>query len=89
VISFGFARASDKDAVVGDIYIAPEVARDNAADRGIGVREEIVRLLVHGTLHVLGRDHPEGSDEARRASPMWRRQEALVRRVIAGNRGRA
>ena len=42
-------------------------------------REEIVRLVVHGTLHVLGWDHPEDGDRMR--SPMWRRQERYVGRL--------
>jgi probable rRNA maturation factor len=84
VIAFGFARLGDHDPVIGDIYIAPEVARDNAADAGVGVREEVVRLVVHGTLHVLGYDHPEG--DRRLTSAMWDRQEQLVRRALARRR---
>jgi probable rRNA maturation factor len=79
VISFSFARASERDAVIGDIYIAPEVARENAAARGVPVREELLRLVVHGTLHVLGHDHPGG--RTREQSPMWRRQERIVQRL--------
>ncbi len=60
---------------VGDVYICPWVARREAAARGIPVREELIRLLVHGTLHVLGRDHP---DAGRESSAMWRRQERYV-----------
>ena len=77
VISFGFDRAG-RSAVVGDIYICPDVARQNAQRAGIGVREEIARLIVHGTLHVLGYDHPAGA--TRETSPMWRRQETLLAR---------
>jgi probable rRNA maturation factor len=80
VISFGFTRATRTDPVVGDIYIAPAVARDNARARGAAVREELVRLAVHGTLHVLGFDHP--ADENREQSPMWRRQERIVARLV-------
>jgi probable rRNA maturation factor len=36
--------------------------------------------VVHGVLHALGYDHPDG--DARLSSPMWRRQEALVARAI-------
>ena len=63
----------------GDVYISPDVARRNAAAHGAGVREEIARLVVHGTLHVLGWEHPE--DAARDRSPMWRRQERLLDRL--------
>lgn len=79
VISFGFARATASDAVIGDIYICPAVARDAARERGIAVREEIERLVVHGTLHVLGYEHPESGDRER--SAMWKRQERILARV--------
>lgn len=81
VISFGFSRVLPKEPVVGDIYIAPAVARKNANSNGVSLREELVRLLVHGTLHVLGYDHPEG--EGRERSKMWKRQEQLVRKSMA------
>jgi probable rRNA maturation factor len=81
VISFGFKRRSNADPVVGDVYIAPGVAKDNAVAAGISLREELVRLLVHGTLHVLGYDHPNG--RYRERSAMWKRQETLVRRSLA------
>lgn len=77
VISFGFAPVDARRAVVGDVYIAPGVARRNARAHGGGVREELMRLVVHGVLHVLGHDHPEG--ESRYRSAMWRRQEHLLR----------
>ena len=79
VISFGFAPSGPKAPVVGDIYICPGVARWNAALNRVQLREELRRLVIHGTLHVLGYDHPEG--EERLASPMWRRQEQLLRRL--------
>jgi probable rRNA maturation factor len=77
VIAFPFARA-DGSPVVGDVYIAPAVARANARRNGVPVREELARLVVHGTLHVLGHDHPP---VGREASPMWRRQEQLLTRA--------
>ena len=79
VISFALAPAV-RGEVQGDIYIAPDVARDNALEHGVPVREELARLVVHGTLHVLGHEHPEGP--ARERSPLWRRQEALLRRTF-------
>lgn len=84
VISFPIAAVPGAP-LGGDIYIAPEVARENARRHGAGVREEVARLVVHGVLHVLGHDHPEGED--RTSSPMWRRQEALLSRHSAAWRG--
>ena len=75
VISFGFAPVYGS-GVVGDIYLCPTVARENALRAGCGVREELLRLAVHGTLHVLGWNHPDG--DGRESSPMWRRQERLL-----------
>ena len=80
VISFGLARAGKSDAVVGDIYICPEIARGNARRQGVSGGEEVLRLVVHGTLHVLGYDHPETSGRAK--SPMWLKQERILARVL-------
>jgi probable rRNA maturation factor len=81
VISFGFRGAGKHSPIIGDIYIAPAVARTNALVHGVPVREELARLVVHGTLHVLGYEHPEA--DARTTSPMWKRQERLLARALA------
>jgi probable rRNA maturation factor len=64
--------------VTGDVYVCPDVARDNARAHGCTVREELARLVVHGMLHTLGHEHPE--DASRVESPMWAAQERYVRR---------
>jgi len=71
-----FAMAEPGGRTVGDVYVCPWVAKREARARRIPVREELIRLVVHGTLHALGRDHPE--HEGRTSSPMWRRQERYV-----------
>ena len=60
----------------GDVYICRAVAGLEAKKRGIPLREELLRLVIHGTLHVLGYDHPE--DAGRVRSSMWRRQERYL-----------
>lgn len=80
VISFGLGRHGGRGPVVGDIYICAEIARANAKRQGVSAQEELLRLVVHGTLHVLGHDHPAGA--TRTTSPMWRKQERIVARVI-------
>ena len=80
VISFAFAPVAEGAPMTGDVYIAPAVARRNAIAHGSGIREELLRLVVHGTLHVVGHDHPV--DHTRCVSPMWRRQERLLQRVL-------
>jgi probable rRNA maturation factor len=74
VLSFTLPQPDGR--VIGDVYVCPWVAAREARARRIPLRQEVVRLVVHGTLHALGHDHPEG--EARTASPMWRRQERYV-----------
>jgi probable rRNA maturation factor len=81
VISFGFRGARKGAPVIGDIYIAPAVARANALEHRVPVREELARLVVHGTLHVLGYEHPETG--TRTKSSMWKRQERVLARVLA------
>jgi len=77
VITFALTSAPG-EAVVADIYICPAVAREQARLHGVGVREELARLVVHGTLHACGLEHPV--DGARTSSAMWRRQEQLLER---------
>ena len=79
VIAFGFSSGSRGGAVIGDIYICPDVARANAKAEKVSLREELDRLVVHGILHVLGYDHPES--ERRTGSKMWRKQETILRRA--------
>ncbi len=73
-----FALPGAPGLVVGDVYIAPEIAALGARRFGVGVREELRRLVVHGVLHVLGYDHADGA--ARTTGTMWARQERLLRR---------
>jgi metalloprotein, YbeY/UPF0054 family len=78
VISFGMGRDHRGAPVIGDIYICPDVARANARRLGTPYREEIERLVVHGSLHVVGHEHPE--DDSRASSPMWKKQERILAR---------
>ncbi len=74
-----FALGDDGSGVlVADIYICPDVARRQAREWGVGVRDELARLVVHGALHACGWDHP--TDASREGSPMWLRQEQLLAR---------
>lgn len=77
VISFPLYE--DGEDPVGDVYIGVDQAVRQAAENGVDPAEEIVRLAIHGTLHVLGHDHP-GPD--RTGTAMWRLQERIVREVM-------
>jgi rRNA maturation RNase YbeY len=77
VIAFNLAEPADP---LGDVYICPDVAEESAREYGVELREELLRLVVHGVLHVLGYDHPEGPE--RMESEMFRRQEEILSRVL-------
>ncbi len=79
VIAFRLPHA---DEVCGDVYVCPAEARRSARQYRVPVREELIRLVIHGTLHVLGYDHPAG--ESRIHSSMWARQEGYVVAVQSG-----
>lgn len=73
VISFPLYQGGERP--VGDIYIGAEQAQRQAREFGVPLHHEIARLTIHGTLHVLGFDHPE--DESREQSEMWQVQEHI------------
>ena len=85
--TFGSDRATDVIAfslphpgrVVGDVYLCSGVADRSARRLNVSREEELLRLVVHGTLHVLGYEHPDG--ERRALSLMWRVQERYVREL--------
>lgn len=79
VISFPLHRPGG--APLGDVYVGAEQAARQAAEARLDFREEVLRLAVHGTLHVLGYEHPDGPD--RDGSPMYLRQEELLRAFLA------
>jgi probable rRNA maturation factor len=64
------------ESLVGDVYICPEVAAKNAADRGGDLSTEVLRLVIHGSLHLVGYEHPEGPE--RESSRMYGLQEELL-----------
>lgn len=76
-----FALHEGDEAPLGDVYVGVDQALRQAADYGATPAEEVLRLAVHGTLHVLGYDHPEGAD--RTGSEMFARQEELLRAFLA------
>lgn len=43
--------------ILGEIYISIDTARRQAAEYRATLREEILRLVCHGTLHLCGYDH--------------------------------
>lgn len=75
-----FALYDEGEPPLGDVYIGHAQALRQAKLNGVAESEELARLAIHGTLHVLGEAHPEGDE--RLDSPMWRAQERILREVL-------
>ncbi len=80
IITFELTRHAANAPVTGDLYICPDIARANARVWKVPMRQEVARLVIHGTLHAIGQEHPDG--DARLASPMWRAQEKYLRAAV-------
>lgn len=70
VISFSL----DEDELSGEVYICVEQAKRQASDYGVSLRNELLRLAVHGTLHLIGYD--DITDDLR--EKMFAKQEQYV-----------
>jgi rRNA maturation RNase YbeY len=65
--------------ILGEIYISVDTARRHAAEYGITLREEILRLVAHGILHLCGYDHERDAD----AKTMKKREDTYVSRIMS------
>lgn len=64
---------------LGDLVISEDTTVAQARKFGVTVHEELVRLMVHGVLHLLGYDHEKVS--AKEAQRM-RRRERILRKIV-------
>ncbi len=65
VLSFAFSEKSHPGGIflLGDVVIAPEVAKEQAEKFGVTFEEELILLLSHGILHLFGYDHEKPEEE--------------------------
>jgi probable rRNA maturation factor len=68
----------DGDASLGDIAIAPAVAKRNAKNYGRTLPAELKILILHGVLHLLGFDHEADRGEMDRTEKRLRRRLGLA-----------
>jgi rRNA maturation RNase YbeY len=77
VISFSYADGFAHETL-GDVIISVEQARLEAERAGVPFYERLLALMIHGLVHVLGYDHEQGGNEARR---MKYREKKLMRQI--------
>jgi probable rRNA maturation factor len=66
VLSFAAAENLPvKTRLLGDVIISVEKAAQQAKERRRTLEEEMITLLIHGVVHLLGYDHERSSKDAR------------------------
>jgi len=71
VLSFNISKNS------GEIYICPEYIYESF--QGDEFEEEILRLIIHGTLHILGYDHRESLNCSPNEDMFLKQEELLLK----------
>lgn len=87
VLAFAMAEGEGGELageLLGDVVISLETARRQAAERGLAIAFEVIFLLAHGLLHLVGYDHRDDAEER----VMNAKTEELVA-VVRGARGTA
>ena len=79
VLAFPMGGAGKQTEVfLGDVVICLPIAIGQASRFENTADQEILRLLIHGTLHLLGYDHEQSKPEATR---MQRKERAIVQKL--------
>ncbi len=75
VLSFPLhEQGDDPEVPLGDVVISVQAARRQAQDRGHSLETEIIYLVAHGVLHLLGWSDDSAAEEDR----MWEIQEQVA-----------
>ncbi len=86
VISFPMEPAGPaptKERILGDVVISTETAERHASAVGGTAEEEILFLMIHGILHLLGYDHEGGKLERRQ---MEAKEKELFSMIVGARR---
>lgn len=75
VVAFDY---SEGKTIKGEIYISIDTVRANAKYFGLRVNEEVLRVMIHGILHLCGYDDKEKGEKEK----MLERQEMKVREFL-------
>ena len=63
-----FPSLPEREQELGEIVICPQEVKKNAQRFNSAFKKELVRVLIHGILHLLGYDHEKGKKEAEKMS---------------------
>lgn len=77
VIAFRYEKAAGKQSPFGDVYVSAYQARIQADRLGHAVLKEVLTLVIHGTLHLLGYDDRTPGKK----KEMFRAQDRLLARL--------
>ncbi len=58
------SRSHQGKKYLGEIIICPEIVKKNAKKYKISIRDEVLKVFVHGILHLCGYDHEKSKKEA-------------------------
>ena len=82
VLSFNLDDPTTKDGLFGEVYISIPTARRQARQYRVNLDEELIRLALHGFLHLCGYDHQRKQDETR-----MKTREACYLGALLGGKG--
>jgi probable rRNA maturation factor len=78
VLSFAYHESTDELPFLGEIVVAPDVARENAEQWSGAPEKEVRKLILHGLLHLAGYDHETDQGEMNRLQAKLMRRRAFV-----------
>jgi rRNA maturation RNase YbeY len=77
VISFKLSEEDD-EVLEGEIYISVEKVREQSKEYNVGYREELLRIVAHGILHIS--DYKDDTEKNRKK--MFEKQENYIKTII-------